>query len=437
MKKNIFLIVPFIILYAVPAFCDADVNDNKTQEVSMKILDNGLKVIVKQNNANQIFAAVCMIDTGLFFEETTKVGITNFVQRMLQKGTKTRTAEQIADTIESVGGFISASASADFAEASVVSLVDDYELSLEMLSDVLFNPIFPNDEIEKERKLILDHMRLEEDDTFEYTYKNFLDTLYAGHNYQYMSEGTPETVKSIQTQDLIDYHKKFYVPSNMIISVVSNIPAEQAFKTIQKYFGQKSPAKPAKISVSKDFEIKAKNKTLNKKVQQGFLTFGYITAPVTSDDYPAIKVINSVLGEGMSSRLFVELRDKKGLAYAVGSIAPSRKDKGHILGYIGTKPETLEESKTEMERVFNELIEKEIPEDELNRCKNYIAGRFLMDHERNVRQAWYLAWFEIMGKGYQFDEKYPEAIKNVTPKDIMKVANKYFLAPTTVMLKPE
>lgn len=415
----------------------SDENARKSQEVTMKLLDNGLKLIIKKNAGNDIFAAVCMIDIGSLYEESEKVGITNFLQNVVIKGTKKRSAEEIANEIEAVGGSIDTSASADYAQAEVMTLSEDYDLALEMLSDVLFNPSFPDDEIEKERKLILTNMKLAEDNTFHYTYKNFLSTLYSGHHYEFLAEGTPESVGAITKDDLIEHHKKYFIPSNMVISIVSNLDEDTVLKTVKKYFGMPSPLKPPKVTTSKDFENGVKTKSLSKKTQQSYLTIGYITAPVSSEDYAALKVANTVLGEGMASRLFVELRDKKGLAYEVGSIAPSRREKSHLMGYIGTKPETLKESEQEMLRVFNSLVEKEVPADELERCKNFIVGRYQMDHERNLRQAYYLAWFEIMGRGFAFDEKYPEEIKKVTARDILKVANKYFINPTIVSLKSE
>ncbi len=440
MKIHKYLIILIISLFYMQIAAQNDENTKNEKinpEVSMKVLNNGLKVIIKQNEANDIFAAVCMINASLLYEESDKIGITNFVQNMLLKGTKKRSAEQIANTIESVGGNIDTSASSDYAEASVMSLTEDCKLSLELLSDILFNPSFPPEEIEKERKLILDNIKIAEDSSFNYTYKNFLKNLYAGHNYQYMPEGIPETINNIKIDDLTAYHKKYFIPSNMILSIVSRLNEDEVMQIVNKYFGQNSPEKPARMLVTKDFEIRAKSETLTKNIQQGFLTLGYITAPISSDDYPAIKVASSILGEGMSSRLFVELREKKGLAYAVGCIAPTKRDKGHFVGYIGTKPETLKASEEEMLRVFQEFADKEVSADELERNKNYIAGRFLMDHETNLRQAWYLGWFEIMGRGYAFDEEYVKAIRSVKAKDIMKIANKYFIAPTIVKLEPE
>jgi zinc protease len=405
-------------------------------DVTMKYLDNGLRVLFKKNPNNNILAMNCFVDIGSLYEEESEHGITNFVQKVLTKGTHRRTAEQIAEEMESIGGVLAASAAEDYASVSTVTTVEDIDRALDIFTDVLFHPSFPMEEVEKERKNILAEMRLRDDSQFYFTYRHLKAVLYQGHPYAFPVEGDAETVQGITRDQLVGFHDKYWVPSNMILSVVGNLDEEVLMNKLRKYFAEKYQAPPLKMTVRKEFKNRRQTVTLEKDVEQGFLAMGYVTVDVKHKDYPALKVLSAILGEGMSSRFFVHLRDQQGLAYVVGSAMPTRELQGHIFGYIGTKPETLENAREAMLKEFN-LAQQQLTDEEVERAKRYIIGNYLIDHETNARQAYYLGWFEIIGAGWQFDQEYPKAIEKVTKQEVLDVARRYLSDPITVVLKPQ
>lgn len=406
-------------------------------ETHMEVMDNGLTLIYQRIRTNQILGVVCLVRTGSAYEASDKNGITNLVQSLLMKGTRNYTASQIALSLESEGITMNTDASEDYASLSAIATVDQLDMVLEYMSEILFRPSFPSDEVEKERRNIIAHINLQEDNKFELSLKNLRELLFEGHPYSVPPEGTPETLNSITRSDIVDFHGRFYQPSNMILSVVGDVPVGVLKKNLRRYF---SGIKTTQVQIPRYHKtIKAfpKNREIKKSLEQGFITFGYLGIPMNHKDYPALRVACALLGEGMASRLFSELRDNQGLAYVVGSFYFNLKLHGAVIGYIGTRPETLSDARSGMQKMFEELTDKRIPPKELDRAKNFIIGKFLVAHQTNLKKAFYPAWFELYGLGTGFDEKYPEIIRSVTERDIRRVALKYFRDPSIVTLGPQ
>ncbi len=402
----------------------------------MHQLNNGMLVIFKPVTTNNILAMNCFISIGSLYENSRENGITNFVQEVILKGTQNRSAVEIARDMEAIGGLLGTDAAYDFAEVSTVTTADDLDTALDVMSDVLLHPTFPPEEVEKERQIILAHINLQEDNKFSYTYKNFKAVLYEGHPYAHPVEGTPKTVKAITRDALQEFHKRYWVPSNMILTVVGNVDEQELLGKLNAALGKKATLPPGKVMTAKKYKQRYKSKNLKKKVEQGFIIVGYVTAPVNSSDYPALKVASAVLGEGMSSRLFLRLRDAQGLAYNVGCAMPTRRRHSHIFAWIGTNPDTIDTARDGLIKEFELLTKEVVTDDELDRAKNYLIGKFLIDHQTNLRQAWYLGWYQLMGVGYDFDKRYPELIRQVTKQDVLRVAKTYLTKPTVVVLRP-
>lgn len=433
LESRKYVIVLFL-MFCTTIFC----TEISGGEIKMYTLDNGVRLIFKPTTANNILAISCLIDIGAAQESPEKSGLTNFTQTLLRKGTQKRTAEEIALELESLGASMGDETYEDFAEVSAVATVGDVEKIIELMADVLFQPSFPPEEIEKERRNILDGIRLSEDNSFYFTYKHFKRLLYGDqHPYGRPVEGTPETVSQITRDDIVNFHKKYYLPSNMILSVVANIEEKKLLRLIKQYFPPESPVPPPKFLVDKRSKSRYTIETKQKDVEQGFILLGYITCDVTDKDYLPLKVTSAIIGEGMSSRLFVQLRDKLGLAYSVGCGMPTRKLRSHFFCWIGTKPETIELAKNKILEEIEKLKTEPISDDELKRAKNYIIGRYLLDHQTNLRQSWYLGWYELLGLGVKYDELYPQLIEQVTAEEVRQVACKYFTQPAIEILSPK
>lgn len=397
---------------------------------------NGLTFIHKRTTANQIVGISCIAMSGSALEEDREAGLTNLCLNVMQKGTTSLDAQEIAERIEELGISLGHSTNEDYCSWSLVSTKDDLEAALDLFADIILNPSFDPDEFENERKQVLAAIRMEEDSTFQVTYKEFRGMLYSGHPYGRPVEGTPETLAALSPVALADLHRTRLVPSNMILAIVGDLDEKEARRLIEKRLGGPCPLPPRRATVSKDFLPRAQTREISKKAEQAFVCVGYVTAPIQAADYPALRLASSVLGEGMSARLFRTLRDKQGLAYAVGSMHKARRQHGHLVAYIGTDPSTMDRARNGMIEEVNRLKREPVPDDELQRAKNYTVGRYLMGHQTNADQAFYLAYWQAMGMGADFDQAWPGLMEKVTQRDILRVANKYFLEPTVAALRP-
>jgi len=405
-------------------------------EIVMNQLPNGARLIVKSNPSNRILAIECFFRVGSYFERREENGITNLVCNCILKGTKTRNALEIAETMETIGGEIHAAAGEDYAVVSTISTVADLDTALDVLSDVILNPTFPPDEVEKERQATLAAIRQIEDISPQYAYKQFRALLYEGHPYAMPPLGTSQTVRAITQQQMVKFHSDRFTASNMLVVVVGDVQADKIGPRIADAFSKMPVGHAEVFRVSRQFRPRLRAKTVTKDVEQSFIVIGFVTDSAASQDYVPLKVASSLLGAGVSSRLFVRLRDRQGLAYAVGAAMPGLLDKSHFYAYIGTRHEAVEQARKGLIETVHGLATEPIPADELERAKNVIVGQFRIAHQRNSDQAHFLGVYDMIGLGAKFDEVYCDLVKQVTADQVRAVAAKYFTAPTVTILRP-
>jgi predicted Zn-dependent peptidase len=411
----------------------------KAPRVKKAVLPNGLTVLVKEDHKAPIVALEAFIKVGAEYETDRLCGIRNFCQSLILKGTKTMSAFDIALQLESAGGLIDTSTAPDYIEVSVVARPEGLKVGLDILADVIRNPVFPEQEVVKERRVILAQIDKLNDDKFESAYDLFKDTLYQGHPYSRPILGTKQSVEAIGRDDLVAFHKSHYLANETIIAVAGDVKANYIIREISQAFESFTPkagSSPQQAELVEPKKVKSTKVIKARKVKQAFLILGFLAPSVGAKDYPALKVINTILGSGMSSRLFEDLRGVVGLAYEVGSFFPTRKGPSHYCIYLGTRPENLSRAKelviAEIKRIKDELVSGE----ELARAKSFCLGSFALDHQQNSRQAWHLGWYELLGLGFDFDSIYPSLVEQVTSEDVRRAAKKYFNCHTLVVLRP-
>lgn len=416
------IITLFLVFYSVFAFAVLDTNP-----VYKTILNNGLTLIYKKNSASKMVIADMFIKGGVLYEDEDKAGITNLIQRLLLKGTINRSAEDISKEIEFLGGSISADVLNDFVEVSLVVPGRYFMEGLRIFADVIKNPSFPEEEIEKEKKIIIAQLKAKDDDIFTYTHDIFADALYNTFPYHRPLIGYEETVQSIKKENLIEYHRNLYIPNHMVLVVTGSdiISEKEVLRAIDKEFGGILPSSRFG-KLRENLQSYCETKTISKEssFQQGYLILGYLAPEVSSSDYPVMKLFNTILGGGGSSRIFVNLREKMGLAYELGSFYPSRRHPSEFVVYMGLDPVNIEKAK---ENIIKEIVElpSSVSEEDLRDAKHSLIGKFILEHSSLKKQAWYLGWFETLGMGYNYDEEYPSKIANLTLNDIKEVVPKY------------
>lgn len=409
-----------------------------TSPVKKHVLANGLTILSKESRTNDIVAVQIYLRMGTRYETDEQAGLSTLLQSLLLKGTTTRTAAQIATEIESVGGRISTSAGRDYASVSLLIIREGLDVGLDILFDILQNATFPEDEVEQEKELLLRQIKARRDQLLASTFDLFQETYYQSHPYHKPRLGYPETVKQFNRKSVLDFYKTYYVPNNLLFSLVGNFDSPEVIERIKRQFGR-LPRRdlPSHSETILSPASQPKEDSLERESQTAWIVLGFSAPSITHPDFAAMQVLNAITSGSMDSRLFVELRDKRGLAYQIGSLYVPRSGPSFYATYIGTKPDQFELARqgilTEIERIKTELVESE----ELKRTKTYLRGTFIMSQESNAGQASLMGQYELLGLGYQFVNEYPKLITLVAEEDILRVAQRYLGHYTLGAILPE
>lgn len=414
---------------------------NTPPVIVKQVLDNGLTLVIKPNPANEVVSVQALIRMGGIYEPQSKRGLSKLMQQVLLKGTVSRNAKEIVLETESVGASIDAGlADSGYGSVSLKTTLAGYEQSLPVFLDILKNPTFPAQEFTKEKQFMLQQLTATNDNPANTAYLNFRTLFYGDYPVGMKPEEIAKTVSLLTRDDLVAWYQRTYIPNNMVISIVGNVDPKRMSKIFQDAFGGwtkgKEPAITSAIMPSLDQNLQI---IKTRDSQALFMILGYPAPDIFSGDYPAMEVINYILGGDMGSRLFVELRDKKGLAYNVSTEYYPSNYPSNIFAFIATAPQNYNLAREGIVAEFQRMTTELVPPLELRNAKQAIKGSFLMSHETNAAQGSYLGSFELLGLGYQYDQTYPGLIDKVTAEDVQRVARKYFghyvlsvLSPVTV-----
>ncbi len=398
---------------------------------------NNLTLIHRRHTSNDIVAVMCVARPGAAFDVPEKQGRTHLMMRTLSKGTATMSSDEIAQTLEGMGSRLGTSGGHDYVSVSLQCVNQDLTDAMQILGDVIRHPSFPPEEIDTEKKRIFAEIRMREDRTPSAAMKKFRQELFGSSRYGRALEGDFETIGNLTQIDLVESHRLIFRPEHMVIVVVGNVTFDEARDLMAQRFGSMEPTNEPQSAATRAHIANSSLSQILRDVEQSFVTTGVVTCSIDHEDAPSVDVAAAILGRGMSSRLFRELREKKGLAYNVGAFNISYQDAGFLAAYIGTSHGTVCESMKGLWDEMKRMREEPVTEEELDRAKSYLIGGYLRDHEANRQQASHLAYWYITGLGVQYDDLYPERVRAVSSRDIMRIANKYFNDPTTVVVRPD
>lgn len=395
-------------------------------DVKRHVLPNGLTVLHVERHNLPIVTVSLLIKASPFYEPAQKSGLANLTAELLTEGTKKRKAKDISEEIEFIGASLDSSAGSDFSTINLSVLKKDIDTGFEIFSDILLNPTFPEEEIQRKKAIIIGSLRQSEENPSFVVDKVFRKEVYGDHPYGRLITGTEETINSINREDIVKFHRDYYRPNNAILSIVGDVTSEELQNLIDKYLAkwEKSsiPAEPKVSEVAKGKKVIQ----IDKDLTQANIIIGHRGIKREAPDYYAVTVMNYILGGGgFSSRLMQTIRDEMGLAYDIHSFFDSRKKGGLFSINVQTKNETantvIEEILKELKRIKTESVSDQ----ELDDAKAYLTGSFTRRFDTNKKIADMLVAIEYFNLGLDYLEKYPEYIKSVTKDDIMKVAKKY------------
>jgi predicted Zn-dependent peptidase len=409
------------------------------------VLNNGIIVVASENPAADIISARMFLRGGSLYESLEQAGVAHLLSTLMTKGTESLSSHDIAERVESVGASLGTDASADYCLVSLKTVSADFANMLALAGDLMRSPSIPETELDLERRLTLQSIRSMQEQPFTVAQQQLRRQLYQDHPYALPVVGAESTVASLTRDHLLDYHRSYYRPDNLVISIVGRITPEKAIALAEQVFGdwdvpRQASGDPLPLPHPKfpPVQLRPSTAVIAQETQQSIIMLGYPAAAIHKrEDYLALKLLSTYLGNGLSSRLFVELREKQGLAYEVSGFYPTRLEPSHFVVYMGTSPTNTTIALEGLRREVDRLRDVELSAEELQTAKNKLLGQYALGKQTNSQIAHIHGWYELIGLGIVFDQEFQAGIAAVTPADAMQVAHRYFTEPCISLVGPE
>ncbi|MGB2925697.1 MAG: pitrilysin family protein, partial [Limnothrix sp.] len=310
------------------------------------------------------------------------------------------------------------------------TVTKDFQTILDLAAEILRNPTFPAEEVELERKITLQNIRSQLEQPFNVAYKQLRENMYPQHPYGMSILGTDESVKNLTSEDLKASHYKHFRPDNLIISLSGRITLDQAKAMLENALGDwENPPQPLQPIEVPALTPQGGMWQKEQDSQQAIVILGYLTGTIADDDFFALKLISTYLGNGLSSRLFVELREKQGLAYDVSAFFPTRLSQSQFVTYIGTAPKNTAIALKGLHKEVQRLVDAELSEAELQVAKNKLLGQYALGKQTNSELAQIFGWYESIGLGVDFDNEFKHHVERITPAEVHAAAQHHFKNP--------
>lgn len=401
--------------------------------MELTTLPNGLRIVSDHVPSVDSIAIGVWVDCGSRHEDLKHNGISHMVEHMMFKGTPKRSAVEIVEQIENVGGHINAYTSREVTAYHLHLLKDDLPLAVDILSDIIQRPTMPEGEIDRERGVILQEIGMTNDTPDDLVFDLFQETTFPGQALGAPILGRPDIIRTMTRTNLMDYVKKYYTPAGLVISAAGNMDHETLISLVSGSFSDLPENAPSRISSAC---YKGGDCRTEKTLEQSHIILGFEGLPRHDPDFYAAVALSTILGGGMSSRLFQEIREKRGLVYNIFSFHHTFQDSGLFAIYAGTGPDDLTELIPVLCGEIGNMLE-DVPEEELTRAKAQMRADILMGRESMLRRANAQAK-RLIHFGDALDiEKKIEKINALSPQDIRRVAKRIFkTAPTLTALGP-
>jgi predicted Zn-dependent peptidase len=397
----------------------------EVRNIRRQKLSNGLTVITEQMQHIRSASIGVWLQTGSRDEDAEWNGISHFIEHMVFKGTKHRTAEEIARQVDSIGGNMDAFTAKECICFNVKVLDEHVPTALDILSDLVLNPVFDTEDIARERGVIMEEIKMDEDNPDYLVHEIFTQNFWKDHPLGKPILGTKETVKRFEREAVLDAYAHRFAPGNIIVSAAGNLDHDRFVELVKAKFEHMTPKSNGFHSTApKTFSrIILRNKKALEQVQ---LCLGVPAHPIAHQKRHAGYILNTLLGGGMSSRLFQNIRERQGLAYSIYSDLNPYRDTGCLAVYAGTSLASASKVVLSVVQEFRKLKTEVVSEEELSRAKAQLKGSLMLSLESSTSRMSNLARQEMyFDRFYDLDELI-ERIEAVTVEDLTNLANEFF-----------
>ncbi|MBO3462283.1 insulinase family protein [Aetokthonos hydrillicola Thurmond2011] len=403
------------------------------------VLNNGIVVLMAENPTADIVAARIFVRAGSCYESQEQAGLGHLLSTVLTKGCDGLSSLEIAERIEFVGASLSADTTADYFLVSLKTVTADFGEILSLAGRILRSPTFPEAEVELEKRIALQDIRSQQEQPFTVAVDKLRLSMYQNHPYALSVLGTEASMSSLNRNDIVQAHQTYFRPDNVVISIVGRITPANSMTLVEEIFGdwQAPVDQPVPKLNLPNLQVQPQSTITPLTTQQSIVTLGYLGPSADSHDYAALKLMSTYLGNGLSSRLFVELREKRGLAYEVSAFYPTRLFPASFVVYMGTAPENTKIAFSGLKAEVDLLSSVQLDEDSLQTAKNKILGQYALGKQTNAQIAQLYGWYEILGLGIDFDRKFQEMIASVSAVDVIEAAYRYLREPYVSLVGPQ
>ncbi|HWR57160.1 MAG: pitrilysin family protein [Bacillota bacterium] len=387
-------------------------------------LQNGLRIVTEEIPSVKSVTIGIWIGTGSRAENEENLGVSHFLEHLLFKGTKSRSAKQIAEAVDSVGGQLNAFTAKEYTCYYIKVIDRHYDLALDILSDMVLHPKFSPEDLEKEREVVLEEIHMNEDTPDELIHDLFMETVWPAHALGRSILGTAEAIGGMHMGLIKAFYEKHYVPANMVVACAGNIKHEQLLDLAAKYLGNAAGGLSRDRLITPQFNSTVLLKP--RDTEQTHICIGVRGLPSYDEQAYALNVLNTVLGGGLSSRLFQSIREERGLAYAVYSYLNSYQDAGLITIYAGTRPANAQQVITLVQAEIKKISAEGITPAELSRAKEYIIGNLLLGLENTSGRMMRLGKLALAKRDILSIEEVINKVRLVSIEDVLRLSHALF-----------
>jgi len=398
---------------------------SKTRDIERQVLPNGIRIVTERMPHVRSVAVGVWIGTGSREETLQQTGISHFIEHMVFKGTKNRTAEQIARSADSIGGGLDAFTSKEVVSYNIKVLDEHLPQAFDVVADLVRNPLFEPKDIEKEKGVILEELKMEVDNPEYLLHELFSSHFWKGHALGRSILGTAQTIKSFDRDMVERYYRHVYSPANIVVTAAGSLSHRQLVGLTTKHLGdlKARPFRPVDAVPQAHAPMVFRDK---KNLEQVHLYVGVPSIPMPHESRFAAYILNAILGGGMSSRLFQNIREKQGLAYSVYSDLSLYRDAGCMVVYAGTSTKNAEKVVKSIVSELHEAASTAVTTEELRRAKDHLKGSIVLGLESTSSRMANLARQETYFHRFMSMDEMLERIENVTAAEVQALAQQFF-----------
>lgn len=404
--------------------------------VERRLLRSGVTLVGRGDVENDLVAVKLHVRMGSADESDAEAGLSNLATRLLLKGTARHTAARLATDLESLGGRLTTGGAKEAATISLLCAREVLDPCLDLLIEAVTEPTFPEGEFETERQAALARIRARRDQLLGLAFDLFHELFYGPHPFHKPATGYEASVKALKRSDIVSFYKRMVTAPNMVAAVVGRVDLDKIAARLDQGLAPLGQDAPPRGSVPPP-PARGRESIERRDVTTAKIVAGYPAPPVGHPDSAAMAVFSAVLGGSMDSRLFTELRDKRGLAYEIGALYAGYVGPSFIAAYMGTRGEQAAVARGALIAEIERLRDEGPGAGEFERARNFLSGSQLMALERNANRAAAYGLNELLGLGFDYGDRFLDALDRVTTAGVKRAAATWLDRPSITVVLPE